>query len=88
VGSKDTEDLCLKTGHIGIYVSSRYQQEFAPKIANWLRQRETAPPKTPKTTDKTTRKAAPRKSGATPKGRPRRAPTKRVASANGRPAKN
>ncbi len=88
VGSKDTEDLCLKTGHIGIYVSSRYQQEFAPKIANWLRQRETAPPKTPKTTDKTTRKAAPRKSGTAPKARPRRAPAKRVAPAKSRPAKN
>jgi polyhydroxyalkanoate synthase len=40
VGSKDTEDICLKTGHIGIYVSSRCQQEFAPKIARWLGQRD------------------------------------------------
>ncbi len=40
VGSKDTEDLCLKTGHIGIYVSSRYQKEFAPKIVQWLKERE------------------------------------------------
>lgn len=41
VGSKDTEDLCLKTGHIGIYVSGRYQKEFAPKIVQWLKARET-----------------------------------------------
>jgi polyhydroxyalkanoate synthase len=40
VGSKDTEDLCLNTGHIGIYVSSKYQAEFAPKIAGWLKERE------------------------------------------------
>lgn len=40
VGSKDTEDLCLDTGHIGIYVSSKCQREFAPKIVNWLRERE------------------------------------------------
>lgn len=40
VGSSDTEDVCLKTGHIGIYVSSKYQQAFAPKIANWLKERE------------------------------------------------
>jgi polyhydroxyalkanoate synthase len=40
VGSEDTEDLCLDTGHIGIYVSSKYQAEFAPKIAGWLKSRE------------------------------------------------
>jgi len=40
VGSTDTEDICLKTGHIGIYVSSRCQKEFAPKIVKWLRERE------------------------------------------------
>lgn len=40
VGSDDTEDLCLDTGHIGIYVSSKYQKEFAPKIASWLKERE------------------------------------------------
>lgn len=44
VGSKDTEDICLKTGHIGIYVSSKCQKEFAPKIAQWLGERD-APPK-------------------------------------------
>ena len=40
VGSTDTEDICLKTGHIGIYVSSRYQEQFAPKIVQWLLERE------------------------------------------------
>lgn len=40
VGSKDTEDICLDTGHIGIYVSSKCQKEFAPKIARWLKDRE------------------------------------------------
>ncbi|MBU0995879.1 MAG: class III poly(R)-hydroxyalkanoic acid synthase subunit PhaC [Proteobacteria bacterium] len=41
VGSKDKEDVCLATGHIGIYVSSRFQQEFAPRISAWLGQRDT-----------------------------------------------
>jgi len=40
VGSKDTEDICLETGHIGIYVSSKCQREFAPKIAAWLKKRD------------------------------------------------
>ncbi len=45
VGSKDTQDICLQTGHIGIYVSSKFQKEFAPKIANWLKEREPVKPK-------------------------------------------
>jgi polyhydroxyalkanoate synthase subunit PhaC len=40
VGSTDTEDLCLDTGHIGIYVSSKTQKEFAPKIIQWLKDHE------------------------------------------------
>lgn len=40
VGTKDTEDVCLETGHIGIYVSSKCQREFAPKIVAWLKERE------------------------------------------------
>lgn len=40
VGSKDTEDICFDTGHIGIYVSSKCQRELVPKIAQWLRQRD------------------------------------------------
>ncbi|MGD9364724.1 MAG: class III poly(R)-hydroxyalkanoic acid synthase subunit PhaC [Desulfobacteraceae bacterium] len=43
VGSKDTEDICLKTGHIGIYVSSKCQAELAPKIASWLKERDQQP---------------------------------------------
>lgn len=43
VGSKDTEDLCLKTGHVGIYVSSRCQREFTPKITEWLKERDKQP---------------------------------------------
>jgi polyhydroxyalkanoate synthase subunit PhaC len=44
VASTDTEDVCLDTGHIGIYVSSKCQREFAPKIAAWLKQRDQAEP--------------------------------------------
>ncbi len=39
VGTKDVTDLCLDTGHIGIYVSSKFQKEFAPKIIKWLDKR-------------------------------------------------
>jgi polyhydroxyalkanoate synthase len=39
-GSRDTEDICLDTGHIGMYVSSRFQKEIVPKIAGWLLARE------------------------------------------------
>jgi len=40
IGSTDKEDICFNTGHIGIYVSSKCQKEFAPKIADWLRARD------------------------------------------------
>ena len=40
VGSKDAENICLDTGHIGIYVSSKCQKEFAPRIARWLKERD------------------------------------------------
>lgn len=40
VGSRDTENVCLDTGHIGIYVSSKVQKEFAPRISNWLKERD------------------------------------------------
>lgn len=40
VGSQDTEDICLETGHIGIYVSSRCQRAFSPKIIEWLKARD------------------------------------------------
>ncbi|MCP4350453.1 MAG: class III poly(R)-hydroxyalkanoic acid synthase subunit PhaC [Desulfobacterales bacterium] len=53
VGSDDTEDICLNTGHIGIYVSSRCQKEFAPKIVQWLKQREGEPVKAEPSSRKT-----------------------------------
>jgi len=40
VGSKDARNICLDTGHIGIYVSSKCQKEFAPRIARWLKERD------------------------------------------------
>ena len=40
VGSRDTEDICLDTGHVGLYVSSRFQKELIPKIASWLLERD------------------------------------------------
>ncbi len=43
VASSDTEDLCIDTGHIGIYVSSKSQQQFTPKIVQWLKAREVLP---------------------------------------------
>ncbi len=45
VGSTDTEDICLDTGHIGIYVSSKFQEAFAPKIASWLKDLDAPAPK-------------------------------------------
>ena len=40
VGSRDTENICLDTGHVGIYVSSRFQKETVPRVAAWLLARE------------------------------------------------
>ncbi|MDJ0809036.1 MAG: class III poly(R)-hydroxyalkanoic acid synthase subunit PhaC [Desulfobacterales bacterium] len=69
VGSKDTEDICLRTGHIGIYVSSKTQREFAPKIAAWLAERDAQ--------RKRTAKPAPKKA---PKRAARKAPQTRAAA--------
>ena len=52
VGSKDTEDVCIDTGHIGIYVSSKCQKEFAPKIIKWLKEREEVEVEAPLTDSK------------------------------------
>jgi polyhydroxyalkanoate synthase len=52
VGSKDTEDVCLETGHIGIYVSSRFQRLFAPKIVRWLKERDQEETTTPDKTER------------------------------------
>ncbi len=64
VGSQDTEDICLRTGHIGIYVSSKSQREFAPKIATWLAERD-AQRKLPK---RAAKKRAPKKAARKPAG--------------------
>lgn len=61
VGSKDTQDICLKTGHIGIYVSSKFQKEFAPKIASWLKKREPVKPKRREPAKSSKPKPAPKK---------------------------
>ena len=47
IGSTDKEDLCLDTGHIGIYVSSKTQREFGPKIIRWLTERDDVPEPAP-----------------------------------------
>ncbi len=44
VGSTDVRDICLDTGHIGIYVSSKCQSEFTPSIAAWLKERDSSSP--------------------------------------------
>ena len=41
VGTKDYSELAFDGGHIGIYVSARAQTVVAPRIADWLRQRDT-----------------------------------------------
>ncbi|MGD8833954.1 MAG: class III poly(R)-hydroxyalkanoic acid synthase subunit PhaC [Desulfobacteraceae bacterium] len=67
VGSKDTEDICLKTGHIGIYVSSKCQAELAPKIASWLKDRDKPPGKRKKKVSAAKTKAKKPQSKASPK---------------------
>ena len=62
VGSKDAEDICLDTGHIGIYVSSKCQKEFAPRIVHWLKERDEDKKK--RGTKKTTAKKTPKKTSA------------------------
>ena len=39
VGSKDTQFLSFKTGHIGMYVSSQSQKAIAPQIIEWVKAR-------------------------------------------------
>lgn len=40
VGSKDTADICLDTGHIGILLGAKCQKELVPRIAGWLKDRD------------------------------------------------
>jgi polyhydroxyalkanoate synthase len=60
VGSTDTADICLDTGHIGIYVSSKCQEQFGPKIASWLLERDSMEPKPDHGKTKTAKKGAPK----------------------------
>jgi polyhydroxyalkanoate synthase len=41
VGSKDKESYSFKTGHIGMFVSSRSKNEICPRISDWLKKRST-----------------------------------------------
>jgi polyhydroxyalkanoate synthase len=61
VGSKDTEDMCLQTGHIGIYVSSKCQREFTPKITQWLMERDKQTAKVPKAVVSTLKSRTPKR---------------------------
>jgi polyhydroxyalkanoate synthase len=62
IGSTDKEDLCLDTGHIGIYVSSKTQRQFGPKIIRWLTERDEAP----EPVHAEAKKTAPKKKKAVP----------------------
>ncbi|MDM8538583.1 class III poly(R)-hydroxyalkanoic acid synthase subunit PhaC [Desulfobacterales bacterium HSG17] len=64
VGSKDTEDICLKTGHIGIYVSSKCQELFAPKVSAWLKEREGTEKKSKPASSTASKKSTPKKSAS------------------------
>ena len=67
VGTRDSEDICLNTGHIGIYVSSKTQKEFTPKIVSWLKDRDAAPEQktaTKRAAKKSHRRSAPKKAAA------------------------
>lgn len=48
VGSKDTEDVCMDTGHIGVFVSGKTQKELVPKIAGFLWKRDVSTKKPPR----------------------------------------
>jgi polyhydroxyalkanoate synthase len=43
VGSRDTEDVCMETGHIGIFVSGKTQKELVPKIVEFIGKRDVSP---------------------------------------------
>ena len=39
IGSADKQFISFKTGHIGMYVSSKSQKDIAPNIVEWLKER-------------------------------------------------
>jgi len=43
VGSDDTETIEHPSGHIGVFVSGRSEKILFPRIAEWIRERSTAP---------------------------------------------
>ena len=69
LASTDKKDVCLDTGHIGIYVSSKYQNEFVPMISNWLldRDRETEAATSARSEEKAKARRAPRKKASAPR---------------------
>ncbi|MBR9985768.1 MAG: hypothetical protein KFF68_07655, partial [Desulfosarcina sp.] len=85
--------ICLDTGHIGIYVSSKFQEAFAPKIAGWLKERDQIPPKKqspPKKTaatrssaglKKTVHKANPNKKNTQPVAKPKSSRSRNASKA-------
>jgi polyhydroxyalkanoate synthase len=81
VGSTDTEDICLDTGHIGIYVSSKCQKELSPKIVQWLQDREAE--KTGEREDESTTKVSVDTAPAarTPAKRPAKKPARKARAA-------
>jgi len=40
IGSKDNEVYRFEGGHIGVFVGSRTQKELAPKVSQWLKDRD------------------------------------------------
>jgi polyhydroxyalkanoate synthase subunit PhaC len=40
VGGRDCQDICLDSGHIGIYVGTQFQREVMPTLADWLGERD------------------------------------------------
>ena len=39
-GTRDSQDICLDSGHIGIYVGAQFQREVVPALAAWLGERD------------------------------------------------
>jgi polyhydroxyalkanoate synthase len=62
IGSRDKENLCIDTGHIGIFVSGKSQKELAPRMARWLGDRDGVEQKyaAPRRTRPNTRRTRPK----------------------------
>lgn len=87
----------MDTGHIGIYVSGKCQEIFAPKIAGWLNERDADKKKSVHSSKPAAgKKAAPKKAAKTAPGKKvkaaakkatKTAPGKKVKTAPGKAAK-